>query len=44
MDNKEYAGFWIRLGAVLIDMVVILIVLFVPLSFIYGEQYCYRQT
>ena len=39
MDNKEYAGFWIRLGAVLIDMVVIFIVLLVPLSFIYGEEY-----
>ncbi|SEH95211.1 Uncharacterized membrane protein YckC, RDD family [Rheinheimera pacifica] len=39
MDNKEYAGFWIRLGAVLIDMVILFIVLFIPLSFIYGEEY-----
>ncbi|PKM20331.1 MAG: RDD family protein [Gammaproteobacteria bacterium HGW-Gammaproteobacteria-15] len=39
MDNKEYAGFWIRLGAVLIDMVIIFFVLLIPLSFIYGEEY-----
>ncbi|MDR6982625.1 putative RDD family membrane protein YckC [Rheinheimera pacifica] len=39
MDNKEYAGFWIRLGAVLIDMVIIFIVLVIPLSVIYGEEY-----
>jgi len=39
MDDKEYAGFWIRFGAFLIDLVVIVIVLYVPLSFIYGEEY-----
>jgi len=37
--NEQYAGFWIRLGATLIDTVIIMIVLMVPLSFIYGEQY-----
>ena len=39
MNEQEYAGFWVRLGAVLIDTVIIMIVLMVPLSFIYGEQY-----
>lgn len=39
MDNQEYAGFWIRLGAMLIDLVVITIVLTVPLTLIYGEEY-----
>ncbi|MBZ9612918.1 RDD family protein [Rheinheimera maricola] len=39
MDNKEYAGFWIRCGAVLIDMVVMFIVFILPLSIIYGEDY-----
>lgn len=39
MENKEYAGFWIRFGALLIDMLIMLIVLYVPLSFIYGENY-----
>lgn len=39
MNNNEYAGFWIRFGALLIDMVVFLIVLAIPLSFIYGQEY-----
>lgn len=39
MENKEYAGFWIRFGALLIDLVVMAIVLYVPLSLIYGEEY-----
>lgn len=39
MENTEYAGFWIRLGAVLIDLLVMIIVLYIPLSFIYGEEY-----
>lgn len=39
MNELEYAGFWIRLGATLIDTVIVIIVLTVPLSFIYGEQY-----
>jgi uncharacterized RDD family membrane protein YckC len=39
MDNKEYTGFWIRLGASLIDLIVMIIVLYIPLSLIYGEEY-----
>jgi len=39
MDDIEYAGFWVRLGAVLIDMLIMAIVLYVPLSMIYGEEY-----
>ena len=39
MNNKEYAGFWIRFGAFLIDMIIVLIVVYVPLSFIYGQEY-----
>ena len=39
MENQEYAGFWIRLGAALIDLVVIAIVFLVPLTLIYGEEY-----
>lgn len=39
MNDKEYAGFWIRFGALLIDIVVIMIVIYVPLSFIYGDDY-----
>lgn len=36
---EEYAGFWIRFGATLIDVLIMLIVLYVPLSFIYGAEY-----
>ena len=39
MDNKEYAGFWIRFAAVLIDIVFMGIVIWIPLTLIYGEQY-----
>jgi len=39
MQDKEYAGFWIRLGSTLIDLVVILIVCAIPTVFIYGEEY-----
>jgi uncharacterized RDD family membrane protein YckC len=39
MDGKEYAGFWIRFGAMLIDLVVMIIVLYIPLTMIYGAEY-----
>lgn len=39
MENKQYGGFWIRVCAQLIDLVIMLIVFYVPLSFIYGEEY-----
>lgn len=39
MTNYQYAGFWIRLGAVLIDMVALMLLLAVPLSLIYGVEY-----
>lgn len=39
MKEQEYAGFWIRTGAVLIDLVVMAIVLGIPLTFIYGTEY-----
>ena len=39
MKEQEYAGFWIRFSALVIDLVIMTIVLYVPLSFIYGEEY-----
>ena len=39
MVNQEYAGFWIRFWASLIDLIVVIIVLVIPLSFIYGSEY-----
>lgn len=37
MEHKEYAGFWIRCGAALIDIVILIIITVVPLFFIYGN-------
>ena len=39
MNDEEYAGFWIRVGATLIDTIVMLIVIGIPLTFIYGDEY-----
>ncbi len=39
MSEQEYAGFWVRLGATLIDTIIIFIVITIPLSLIYGESY-----
>ena len=39
MENQEYAGFWIRVGAALIDTVIFLVVFSVPLTLIYGAGY-----
>jgi uncharacterized RDD family membrane protein YckC len=39
MQEQEYAGFWIRFGASLIDGLIMTIVLYIPLLFIYGEEY-----
>ena len=39
MEQQEYAGFWIRLGASLIDSVLLLVALAIPLTWIYGTQY-----
>lgn len=39
MNEQEYAGFWIRVGATLIDVVILLMVIAIPLTFIYGEDY-----
>ena len=39
MEDVEYAGFWIRLGAVLIDLMVMGVVLYIPSTVIYGSEY-----
>lgn len=36
---KAYAGFWIRLGAVIIDSIITMFVLYFPLMMIYGPEY-----
>ena len=39
MENREYAGFWIRVAASLIDTVLFVIVFSIPLTLIYGMEY-----
>lgn len=39
MNEIEYAGFWSRTGAALIDIIFWVIFITIPLSFIYGEGY-----
>ncbi|QPJ62933.1 MAG: RDD family protein [Candidatus Nitronauta litoralis] len=36
MQEENYAGFWIRAVAVLIDVVIMIVVLGIPLAFIFG--------
>ena len=44
MEDVEYAGFWIRVAAALIDTVVFVVVISIPLTFIYGADYWTTQT
>jgi uncharacterized RDD family membrane protein YckC len=39
MNNQEYAGFWIRTGAALIDTALLLILILPVMTAIYGEAY-----
>ncbi len=39
MDGQEYAGFWIRTGAAIIDSILIMIILVPILTSIYGTNY-----
>ena len=38
-QNQDYAGFWIRVGATLIDAILILIIILPILTAIYGNSY-----
>ncbi|MEM6582118.1 MAG: RDD family protein [Pseudomonadota bacterium] len=44
MDGQDYAGFWIRLGATLIDTLVFMLVFSIPLTLIYGVDYWQSET
>jgi uncharacterized RDD family membrane protein YckC len=39
IQDREYAGFWRRFGALIIDMVLMIPVIYLPLILIYGEEY-----
>ena len=44
MDISQYAGFWIRAGASLIDTVLIALIILPALTAIYGLQYWYSDA
>lgn len=44
MNQPKYAGFWIRVAASLIDAIILLIVIGLPLTYIYGLQYWQNES
>ncbi|MDX1353135.1 MAG: RDD family protein [Thiomicrorhabdus sp.] len=44
MNNLEYAGFWIRVGATLIDTLILLLVTTPILLMIYGDSYWVNES
>ena len=40
MEDTEYAGFWIRCGASLIDTLIFVVVISIPMTLIYVDNYC----
>lgn len=39
MNEQEYAGFWIRTGAAIIDSILVLVIIVPALTAIYGAEY-----
>ncbi len=39
MNEREYGGFWIRVGASCIDLIILIIITSPLLTFIYGREY-----
>ena len=39
MENKQYAGFWIRVVASLIDTILVVVLTAIPITLIYGATY-----
>ena len=39
MSEQEYAGFWIRVGASLIDTILLMVIIFPAVTAIYGKDY-----
>ena len=44
MNEQEYAGFWIRTGAAIIDTILILIIIIPVLHAIYGVDYWVSES
>lgn len=39
MNDLQYAGFWIRIGASIVDTIILMIIIFPLLTVIYGSDY-----
>lgn len=44
MNEQEYAGFWIRTGAAVIDSILILVIVLPIVSVIYGPEYWLNES
>ena len=44
MNEQEYAGFWIRTGAAIIDTILMLIIIFPVITAIYGMEYWSKES
>ena len=44
MNDQEYAGFWIRTGAAIIDTIVMFIIIVPILTAIYGREYWVSES
>lgn len=44
VDEQEYAGFWIRTGAAIIDSILMLIIILPVLTAIYGKDYWVSES
>ncbi|MEH6550772.1 MAG: RDD family protein [Pseudomonadales bacterium] len=43
MEDKHYAGFWLRFGASLVDSILLIMVLIVLLTLLYGTDFLYQD-
>ncbi len=39
MEDQQYAGFWVRVAASIIDSLIFFVVLLIPLAFIFGADF-----
>ncbi len=44
MNDQQYAGFWIRTGAAIIDSILVLIIIAPILTAIYGAEYWFDES
>lgn len=44
MNDQEYAGFWVRTGAAIIDTILLMIIIFPAVTAIYGQEYWLSES